>query len=98
FLEQFALLIRIADAGDVIGQGIDPDIHHVSFRTRNRNAPIKGGARNGKVLQPALYEGDDLIAALFGSDKIRVRLVQIKQLLLVSRETKKVSGLFNPFD
>ncbi len=44
FLERGRIHVRIADAGDVVREGIDPHIHHVLQRARYRHAPVERGA------------------------------------------------------
>ena len=54
FLELRALVVGKADAGDVVGERVDPDIHHVARRVRHRDAPVERRSRDRDVLQPAL--------------------------------------------
>src|SRR5690606_11223153 len=58
----FTRSIRIAKSSNVIGQGVDPDIHDVFLITRHRNAPVECRTRNRQVLQTRLYEAHDVVA------------------------------------
>ena len=53
-----------ARGGDVIRQRIDPDIDDVPRRVRHRDAPVERRARDRQILQAALDEAHDLVAAL----------------------------------
>ncbi len=91
-------VVRIARAGDVIGQRIDPDIHHMIGRSRHRHAPVEAGAADREVDQPALDEAQDLVAARFRADEVRVGGVEIEQGLLVFGEAEEPGLLGGPFD
>ena len=55
-------LVGKADAGDVVGQRIDPDIHHVFWVVRYLDAPIERRARDRQIFQAAFDEADDFVA------------------------------------
>ncbi len=98
FLKLRRALVRIADAGDVVGQRVHPDIDDMARRVRHRNAPIQRGARNRQILQPAFDEADDFVAALRRQDEIRIVLVMAQQLVLIVREPEEIGLLLGPFD
>ena len=60
-----------ADAGDVVGQRVDPDIHDVLGIAGHPDAPVEGGARDRQVLQPALHEARDLVQPLLRQHEVR---------------------------
>jgi len=95
---KFAVRIRVADAGDVIGQRVQPDIHDVFFIARHRHAPVEGGAGDGEVLQPALHKRDDLVPAAFGLDEFGVFLVIAQQFFGIGGEAEEIARLHHPFD
>ena len=72
-------LVREADAGDVVGQRVEPDIHHVLGVVRHLHAPIEGGARDRQILQPRLDEADDFVATRVRTDEVRLLLVELQQ-------------------
>ena len=49
---------------------------------RQRDAPVERGAADGEILQAALYERHDLVAARLGADEVGVLLVELEQRLL----------------
>ena len=65
---------------------------------RHGHAPIETGARNRKIVQPALDEAHHLIAAGFGRDKIGMRVVIGQEPVLPGGELEEVIFLFDPFD
>ena len=93
--------IRIAERGDVIGQGIEPDIHDMAFMgaitgIRHRHAPIEGGPGDRQILEAALDEAQHLIAPGGRADEIRVSLVKCQQAFLPGRQTEEIAGFLNP--
>jgi hypothetical protein len=44
-------IIRIARRGDVVGQRVQPDIHHMRRVARHGHAPAEGGAADRKVAE-----------------------------------------------
>ncbi len=82
-LELVGLHIREADSGQVVGERVDPHIHDVFRIAGHRNAPVEGGARDGKVLQTAAHEALHFVGARLGANELRVRLVMGKQLRLI---------------
>jgi hypothetical protein len=44
-----ALFGRSAERADVVGQGIEPDVHDVLRVARNRDAPAEAGTRDGQI-------------------------------------------------
>ena len=62
-------IVRIAEAGDVVGQRIEPDVHHMIGAARHRHAPVEAGARDAEVVEPALDEAQHLVAAALGRMK-----------------------------
>ena len=79
-LEPRIVFLKIAKAGDVIGQSIEPNIDHVLGVLHHRDPPGKGSSRNAKVLKTRFDEGvDHLVLAGFRSDESRVLFIEIKQ-------------------
>ena len=74
----------IPDAGDVVGQGVQPDVHHMIGIEIHRDSPFEGGAGNTEIGQSRLEEiVDHLVAAGIRLDEIRILLVILQQLVLV---------------
>src|ERR1700722_16455687 len=91
-------LVRKADAGDVVGQGIDPNIHDVLGGARYLDAPIERGSRNRQIPQAAFDEADDFVLARVGTDEIRLALVQRQELVLVGGQFEEIALLLYPLD
>ena len=48
-------LIGKAGRGDVVGEGVDPHIHHMLVIARHGHAPVEGGAADRQIRDPALH-------------------------------------------
>ncbi len=64
------LLVAVAQRGDVVAQGVHPDIHGVLGVKRDGNAPLHRGTGNAGVLQALLDERDHLVLAALGLDEL----------------------------
>ncbi len=87
-----------ARGGEIVGQRVHPDIHHVLRIARNRDAPVEGGAADRKIVQTALHKGNDLVLVMLRNDEIRPLLVEAQQAIRIGREPEEVAFLFHPFD
>ena len=95
-LELLRVDVRIAHAGQVVGECVDPDVHDVVGVSGNLDAPVERGARDRQVLEAALDEADDLVATCRGGNELGMLFVQSEQTVLVGRETEGVVGLLGP--
>ena len=91
-------IVREAGRGDVIGQRVDPDIHHVLRVARNRHAPFQGRAADREIGQAPLHEGDDLVQIFFRRDEVGMGFVMREQLVGIFGEPEEVAFLLDPFD
>ena len=96
-LEFLAVVVGKADAGDVIGQRVDPHIHDVLVVAGHADAPVEGGARDRQVLQAAAHEARDFVEPLLRQHVIRP-LVELEQFVLISRQAEEVTLLLHPLD
>jgi hypothetical protein len=82
-----------AEGGEVVRQGVEPDVDDVPRVARERNPPLDGRARDGEVLQPGADEGADLVEARLGEDERDSRdaplLVKLEKPVLVLREAEE---------
>ena len=85
--------VAVAQCGDIVAQGVHPDVHGVLGVKRHRNAPLDRGTGNAGVLQALLDEGDHLVLAALGLDKLGVLLVELQQAVGVLAGLEEV-GLF----
>ena len=92
------LVIGKADGGDVIGERIHPDIHHMLGIARHRHAPVEGGARDRQVLKAGAHEARHLVQPLARQNEIRNLVVEVEQLILVGGEAEEIALLLHPFD
>src|SRR5258708_3674583 len=92
----FRIVLRtIAERSNVVRQGIKPYVDHVFWIVRNRNAPRKAGAADGKITQAGAHESDDLVTARLGTNKVGLARVKLQQLIRKGRELKEVILLFD---
>ena len=90
-------LIWKTKPGQIVGQRIDPDIHHVVIAAWNLDPPIKAGSRNRQIAQARFDECDHLVPAALRAQKPR-GFEQCKQLVLIGREPEEPAFLNRPFD
>ena len=93
-----APVVREAGAGQVVVQGVDPDVHDVLRVAGNGQAPVEGRAADGEVLQAAADEADDLVAPRPRPHEVGVLLVEREEPLPVGREAEEVAFLLDPLD
>ncbi|CAB4921227.1 unannotated protein [freshwater metagenome] len=84
--------------GEVVGQRVDPHVHHVRGIAGYRHTPVECGPRDRQVAQTALDEVHDLVAARVRRDEIGRRVVHLEQFVLVLREPEEVRRLLGPLD
>ena len=81
----------IADTGDIVGQRIQPYIHHVPVVKIHRNAPFKGTSGHAKILQPRQKEiVHHLIFAGYRLDKFRMLINMFDQPIRILAHLEKV--------
>jgi hypothetical protein len=90
--------VGIADAGDIVGQSVEPDVHDVVVAARHLDAPVEAGPRDGKVREPALDEAQHLVAPALRADEAGIVPIMVEQLLLVGRKPEEPAFLHRPFD
>ena len=89
---------RVAEPADVVGQRVDPNVHHVVFGTGHLHAPVEAGAADGKIAQTAFDEAHHLVSAAVGLDEVWLAAVQVQQLVLILRQAEEPAFLHRPFD
>jgi hypothetical protein len=86
------------DAGDVVGQGVEPDIHDMSLvePLRNPDTPLKSSARNGQIPESiGLQASQDTVSVHVRLDKPRVFLNVLDQPVAVLAHAEEVGLLFD---
>ena len=51
FVIQFRI-VRVAESGDIVRQGVEPDVDHVLFVDRHRYAPVETRPRYAEIVEP----------------------------------------------
>ena len=95
-LEQLRGRVGKADAGQVVGQRVDPHVHHVIGMVGHRHAPVERRAGDRQVAQPAGDEADHLVAPDVGPDELGMGLVVGEQLVGVGGQPEEVGLLLGP--
>ncbi len=79
-----------SNRGAIVTKRVKPDVNHVLWVAGNRDAPFERAPADGEIAQAALHKSDDLVAARFWTDKVRLLFVQLQQLVRERRELEKV--------
>ena len=96
--EQAVILREIAQGGDVVGQRIQPYIHHVLGVEIHGNAPLEGGAGDAQILQAGLEEVvDHLIGPGLGLNEVRMLLQILHQPGGVFAHAEEIAFLVGHF-
>ena len=91
------LVVAVADAAQIAGERVVPDVDDVLGIVRPGQAPLHGLAADGDIAQAGLDEALHLVAAEGGPDEIGLVLVKLQELVLEGGELEKVVLLGNDF-
>ncbi len=80
----------VADGGDVVQQGVEPDVDRLLLVERDRDSPGEPLAADRDVLEAGLTRLDDLVAAALGLDELGVGLVVGEQAVAERGEAEEV--------
>ena len=100
FLQIVVFLVAVAQGGDIVEQGVQPDVDDVLRVEVDRDAPGEAGAAHTEVLQAA-FAVDEAVDHLIdaGSRLEKIGLGQkLAHLRRVLRGPEEVSFLFSPLD
>ena len=89
-------LVGKAGRGQVIGQRVDPDIHHMPGVAGDRDTPVERRPADRKIVEPALDESHDLVAIFLRRHEIWVGLVILEQPVAIGREPEEIAFLLDP--
>ncbi len=89
-------ILAVADGGDVVDQGVVPDVHDVLVVPGHGYAPVDRGPRDRDVLQAALYDPERLVAPGLGEDRLGVLPVPLEEGLLETGELEEPVLLGEP--
>src|ERR1051325_11290926 len=98
---QRVLPLGPADRRQVVQERVGPHVRHVTLAAldllRQRDAPRQVGARDADVLEPALDDVHDLVAAVVGPDEVGVGFDVLEERVVVlglpQEETALLHGL-----
>ena len=82
----------VIERGDVVGQRVDPDVHHLAGVARHRDPPAarpRPRAGDGEVLQARLDEAQHLVAPRCRDDAQPAAGDQVVELVAVAREAEE---------
>ena len=86
-------VVFIAQRGDIVGQGVQPDIDHVLAVKVHGDAPCKAGAGNAQILQTGIDEVlHHLVDAAAGLEEVGIHQ-QIPDAVSVLAQAEEVSLL-----
>ena len=89
--------VETARTGEIIGQRVEPDIHHMAFVSGHRNAPGEAGAADRQIRKPAGNKGAHLVETAGGLDILRVAVIQRQQSVLIGGQLEEPAFLHRPF-
>ena len=87
-----------ADPGDVVDEGVEPDVDGVVRVVGERDPPAEVPAGHADVAQAAIQPAEHLIPARLRDRELRPVAVEVLEALLVLREPEEVVLLFQPLD
>ena len=101
---QLFVLIRaaavrvVADAGDIVGEGVQPHIDHVLIVEIHRDAPFEGRPGDAQILKPGQQEVvHHLVFAGHGLNEFRMAVDVVDQPLRVFAHAEEIRLLFGGF-
>lgn len=79
------------DGGEVVKQGIDPDINRLLWVAGHRDAPSAGpGTRDGDIVETLIDAREDFVFTCLGLNEGRMRFDVFSQPIGVGGETEKI--------
>ena len=89
-------LVRQSERGDVVGEGVHPDVENVVGLFGDRNAPLHARPAHAEVAQPLVDHREDLVAPSRRLDQEAIRLDLCPQPVRVGRQTEEEILLLGP--
>ena len=83
----------IADSGDVVEQGVEPDVDRLVGVEGNLDAPGKPLAGDGDIPELGFDQVEHLVAPALGLDEFRMSRVVRQQPVAIGREAEEVVAL-----
>ena len=87
-----------ADGGEVVGEGVEPDVGHVLRVPRQRDAPVDAGATDREVAQTGADQAEGLVATELRHDRSGVGAVPLEQAVLEPGQPEEVVLLLELLD
>ena len=93
-LELGIVFLKISESGNVVCEGVEPDVDNVAFRFFYWDAPIEGGSGDAKIVEARLDEVvDHLRFAAFWGDEGWILVIELKELIDVFAASEKIGWL-----
>ena len=87
-----------AQLGNVVGQGVQPNVYHVLFVKGDGNAPLEAGAGYAKILQAGKQEVlQHLVGAAHRLDEFRMGLDVLNEPVRILGKPEEIAFLLNLF-
>jgi hypothetical protein len=94
FLELGIVFLKISESGNVVCEGVEPDVDNVAFCFFYWDAPIEGGSGDAKIVEARFDEVVDHLrfAALWGNESW-VLVIELKKLVDVFAASEEIGRL-----
>ena len=97
--EFLAVGVGKADAGDVIGQRVDPHVHHVLVGSPGTGTPQSKVVREiDRSFSPPRTKLTTSLQPLLRQHESGTLVIELEQLVLIGREPEEIALLLDPFD
>src|SRR5438094_4824582 len=86
----FRRVASVADAGDVVGEGVAPDVDDVPVVSGEWDAPTDRRARDAEITQSTPDDAEDFVAPALGLDELRMLLEMLQEAVLVTGKREEI--------
>ena len=93
-LELGIVFLEISESGNIVCEGVEPDIDNVAFCFFYWDAPIEGGSGDAKIVEARLEEVvDHLGFAAFWGDECRILVVEFEKIVDIFAASEEIGWL-----
>ena len=94
FLELGIVFLKISESGNVVCEGVEPDVDNVAFCFFYWDAPIEGGSGDAKIVEARLDEVvDHLRFAAFWGDECRILVIELEKIVDIFAASEEIRWL-----